>query len=234
MEQKEFPSSSELTPTVKAFLKFLSEQPKPSPERRRQWSEVLDPLRECVQSGKISLEEYGDIMLEALAYYEANSKTDSLTKLFNRNAFDEFFPKEILKAERHNYPLSLLILDVNKLKEWNDEDETHESGDKALINTADAIKKKVRVGDIPGRYGGDEFYVILPQADEEIAIKVAKRITKEIERVPLISGKKLSVSIGISQWRGESPNDFFRKADKAAYKAKREKRSFVVAKDKEG
>jgi diguanylate cyclase (GGDEF)-like protein len=230
--EKEFSSLSELSPEVKSFLKFLSEQPKASPERKRQWSEVLDPLREYVQSGKISLEEYGDIMLEALAYYETNSKTDSLTKLFNRNAFDGFFPKEILKAERHNYPLSLLILDVDKLKEWNDEDETHESGDKALINTAWAIKEKVRAIDIPGRYGGDGFYVILPQADEESAIKIGKRITKEINRVPLISGKKLSVSIGISQWRGESPNDFLRKADKAAYKAKREKRSFVVAKDR--
>jgi len=231
MEKKEFSSQSELNPAVKSFLKFLSEQPKPSFERRQQWSEVLDPLREYVRSGKITLEEYGDIMLEALAYYEANSEIDGLTKLSNRNAFDKFLPKEILKAERYNYPLSLLILDVNKLKEWNDEDESHESGDKALINTANVIKKKVRVIDIPGRYGGDEFYVILPRANKETAIKVAKRIIKEINRVPLISGKKLSVSTGIRQWGGESPKDFFGKADKAAYEAKKGKRGFVVAKD---
>jgi len=233
MEQKEAPPEPKLKPEVKAFLKFLSGRPKPSAERRREWGKVLDPLREYVKSGKISLDEYGEIILETINYFQSNAETDGLTGLYNRKAFDEFLPKEIKKAERYKYPVSLVILDINKLKELNDADKSHRSGDLAIIHTAEAIKKAIRFTDLPGRYGGDEFYVILPQADEKAAVEVGLRIIEEVDKKPFILGKKLSVSIGIKQWQEELPQILFDKVDKAAYKAKLIKQSLVVASGQE-
>lgn len=229
MEQKENSVEQELTPKSKAFLRFLRRVSPPTEEEQKDWGEVLDPLMESVKKGKISLEEYTEVMFDAIRYFRSMSETDGLTELPNRKHFDKRLTKEILMAERQGYPLSLIIGDINKLKEFNDLDKSHRSGDEVIVNTAKTLKNSVRITDIVGRYAGDEFYIILPRADEKATIQIAKKISKEMKKISPVIGKKISISLGLSQWKNsESPVTLFDRADQAAFKAKNDNKDFVV------
>ena len=116
---------------------------------------------------------------EALELLEHRSVTDPLTGLFNRYHFDATMTREIARCRRYGVPLSLLLVDVDRLKLMNDR-WGHHAGDQALGRVAVAIQKSLRGTDIAARLGGDEFAIILPDTDAVAGLIVATRIRRNL------------------------------------------------------
>src|SRR3989442_3145039 len=116
---------------------------------------------------------------EALEVWEHRSVTDPLTGLFNRYHFDATMTREIARCRRYGVPLSLLLVDVDRLKLTNDR-WGHHAGDQALGRVAVAIQKSLRGTDIAARLGGDEFAIILPDTDAVAGLIVATRIRRNL------------------------------------------------------
>ena len=150
---------------------------------------------------------------------------DHLTGLYNRLFLEEALEREVSRANRYGFPLSLIMLDLDNFKSVNDR-YGHDVGDKVLVRFAQVIKKNVRGTDIPARYGGEEFVVLLPHTGPEEAQRVAERIRSVFERTTFrFNGEvfRLTVSAGISSCHaGEcNPRELLLTADKALYSAKR-------------
>jgi diguanylate cyclase (GGDEF)-like protein len=147
--------------------------------------------------------------------------TDSLTGLYNRHKLQDSLDTEVERAKRYSRPLSIIMIDMDELKVINDTF-GHAAGDEALKLVSRSIQYSIRKVDLGTRFGGDEFIVLLPEADREEAAAVAKRIREAILAVEFESGK-LSVSMGVVQWHSgfETSKDFVHAADEAMYLAKR-------------
>ena len=162
--------------------------------------------------------------------------TDSLTGLYNRHKMQDSLETEVERAKRYSRPLSIIMIDMDKLKVINDTS-GHAAGDEALKLVARSIQRSIRKVDLGTRFGGDEFVVLLPEADREEAAAVAKRIREAILAVEFESGK-LSVSMGVVQWHSgfETSKDFVHAADEAMYLAKRSdgERLHVLAAEAQG
>ena len=154
------------------------------------------------------------------------AETDSLTWLFNRRNFDKRLEAETNRALRAEHLLALLMIDVDRLKTINDRF-GHRVGDQVLKAVASAVKQAVRLYDVPTRYGGDEFAIILPEADTDVATRVARRVLEKAVTVALPSemrdaGMPLSLSIGIATFPRPAGdvNALVEAADSAMYRAK--------------
>ena len=147
------------------------------------------------------------------------SAKDSLTGLYNQGAFYEKLGAEIERARRQGRQLSLVLLDVDRFKSYNDT-HGHIEGDRVLRTVAEVIRESTRDHvDIGCRYGGDEFTVILPEADEERARAIAERIRRAFEAHQF---DELTLSIGIMAYReGHSLRSFIQFTDAVMYDAKR-------------
>lgn len=147
--------------------------------------------------------------------------TDPVTDLFNRHKLGEFLDLEVERARRYGRPLSLIMLDVDEMKEINDT-YGHPAGDEALRRIAQAIRSQVRRVDLPTRYGGDEFMIVLPEAAGGVAEGIARRIQAEIQRVSF-DGVRLSASAGVVDWQPEyaTVEDFVQAVDQSLYREKR-------------
>ena len=142
---------------------------------------------------------------------------DQLTDLHNRRSFDDHLTEAVARAGRERAALGLLVLDVDGLKRINDAG-GHVAGDEALRMAADALRTSVREGDVACRLGGDEFAVILPGADAESALAVAKRAQAALSAA---SGNRIGFSGGVAIALAETaPHELYRNADRAAYLAK--------------
>jgi diguanylate cyclase (GGDEF)-like protein len=154
------------------------------------------------------------------------AETDPLTWLFNRRHFDKRLEAETNRALRAEHLLALLMIDVDKFKLINDRF-GHRVGDQVLKAVASAVKQAVRLYDVPTRYGGDEFAIILPEADTDVATRVARRVLEKAETVALPgelrdAGVPLSLSIGVATFprpAGDA-NALVEAADSAMYRAK--------------
>ena len=154
------------------------------------------------------------------------AETDPLTWLFNRRHFDRRIEAEANRALRAEHLLALLAIDVDKFKTINDRF-GHGVGDQVLKTVASAMKQAVRLYDIPVRYGGDEFAVILPEADTEVASRVAQRILEKLENVALPgelvdAHMRIGLSIGIATFPRPAADaaTLMESADAAMYRAK--------------
>lgn len=148
--------------------------------------------------------------------------TDPLTGLFNRHKLNESLNVEVERGQRYQRPLSAIMIDLDDLKGINDHF-GHPVGDEVLVSVADRIERQIRRIDIATRYGGDEFLVLLPEADQATAERVADRIAQEIADIPDKGGAVVSASIGVAQLteKTKSPEGFLRQVDQALYEAKR-------------
>jgi len=161
----------------------------------------------------------------ALLYQSAVAAAykDPLTGLGSRRALEMTMERDIGLAARHQYPVSVLVIDIDYFKMINDT-YGHSTGDKVLRATAQALQKELRLTDPAFRYGGEEFVVILNKTDVNGALGLAERIRQHIEANTLqITGKAINVtaSIGIATVEpGDDMNSLFERADRALYQAK--------------
>jgi len=174
-------------------------------------------------------EEDRDVLIRELQHL---SQTDGLTGLFNRQHLDKRILEEMERARRYSNPLSLIIFDIDHFKKINDS-YGHIIGDKMLQAAASLIRDTFRTTDIAGRFGGDEFVIVLVQTDLALGMQVAERLRARIEqeKIPINDCQTagFSVSLGICQF-DESltrAEDFIAKADAALYEAKRNRRNAV-------
>ncbi len=161
--------------------------------------------------------------------------TDGLTGLFNHREFYQALRRELVRARRYRHAISLLIIDVDDFKQYNDRF-GHPAGDQALQHISEILRKCARTTDVIARYGGEEFSIILPESSPAGALMVAERIKTEIASFNFIQDItldiKLTVSIGIytSDGGGVTEDQMVSYADEAAYTAKKSGKNRVVVK----
>ena len=147
------------------------------------------------------------------------SLTDPLTELPNRRHFDIIINSELKRSERYNRPMSLLLVDFDNFKNYNDNN-GHIAGDKALAKYAKIMKSSIRDIDFICRYGGDEFVVVLPETDEIFAKVVADRIRKNVSKKSEKFTITLSIGVASYPLDGEDRTTLVMAADRACYIAK--------------
>ena len=161
---------------------------------------------------------------------------DSLTQIANRHRFDEFLNREWQRGRREQFPLSLILSDIDYFKFYNDRF-GHQAGDTCLKNVAQAISKTVkRPADLVARYGGEEFAIILPQTPADNALHLAEQIRIEVKRLNLPHPESLisnivSLSLGVTSVVPQSQHTIRQllvTADKALYQAKKQGRDRAV------
>lgn len=160
--------------------------------------------------------------------------TDEKTRLFNFRYFKSQLLTEIARAKRFNEPLSLIMLDIDKFKHYNDTN-GHLLGDEVLIKVARLMKQECRETDIPSRFGGEEFAALLPRTDSEEAANVAERIRHVIEEAVFVNeekqpGGKLTASLGVATFPDDASDSesLINCADEALYEAKARGRNLVI------
>jgi diguanylate cyclase (GGDEF)-like protein len=161
---------------------------------------------------------------------KARARTDELTGLPNFRAFRERIDAELDRADRYPGPIGVLILDLDRFKNYNDT-YGHPAGNEALRRVAQSIRETVRAVDFPARYGGEEFAVVLPQVDAPTLERIAERIRANIEALPApADGTTVTVSIGGAVFAADGRNaeELFRKADERLYEAKHAGRNRVI------
>jgi len=165
---------------------------------------------------------------------ESLAITDGLSGLFNHRHFYERLHQEYNRALRYNRPLTVLMIDIDYFKQYNDAN-GHMAGDKVIMNVAKILLKESRKSDIVARYGGEEFVIISPELDEAQSIAFAERLRTGVERFKFTNGKtqpngSVTISIGIvlSPDISVDPESFLKKADLALYQAKRAGRNQTV------
>jgi len=160
---------------------------------------------------------------------------DPLTGVANRRGFNRVLSREWRRAVRDRTPLSLILIDVDFFKEFND-NQGHLAGDKCLMQIACTLADTVkRPGDFVARFGGEEFVVILPNTSSRGARLLAEQMRKRIESLEIIhkslkASKSVTISLGtatVVPSRNSSPEELFNAADKALYRSKREGRNRV-------
>jgi diguanylate cyclase (GGDEF)-like protein len=158
---------------------------------------------------------------DLLARLEVSARTDDLTGLLNRRAWEEELPREMARSRRQSDPLCVAMLDLDFFKNYNDE-RGHQAGDRLLKQGASAWVGELRASDTLARYGGEEFTVALPGCNLANAKDIVERL-----RAAMPAGQ--TVSAGVACWNGrESAEELVGRADKALYEAKRLGRDRLV------
>ena len=184
---------------------------------------VLDPdFRE-----KIS--ELFENLNESISFlYEAAIK-DEKTGLYNNKFFETTFEMEFEKAKRGYEKLSLIMIDIDFFKKINDT-YGHIKADEFLKRLGKILKKQIRKSDIAARFGGEEFFILLPETSLEKAKKFASRLKKAINSDRILKKHNLTISGGITQYKkGDTKNKLKKRVDTALYQAKENGRNRFVS-----
>jgi diguanylate cyclase (GGDEF)-like protein len=191
---------------------------------------LLVVLSERVRShNNFIAESFGD-----LRKFERHAKTDALTGLSNRHAMEEAFPREIAQCQKNDAPVSLIMIDVDEFKSFNDKF-GHVAGDRALSAVAHVLQKQFRLRDLLVRYGGDEFSVLLPGIKVEEALAIADRVRCSVSGSTGASSDSLiqipvKISLGVAEiGDGGTYESLLRAADDALYRAKNAGRDRVAS-----
>ena len=189
---------------------------------------LLVVLSERVRShNKVIADSYGE-----LRKVERHARTDALTGLSNRHTMEESFVREIRRCEQDDGTISLIMIDIDNLKQFNDQF-GHIAGDRALVAVARVLEQQFRPRDLIVRYGGDEFAVLLPDVDLELGISIANRVRKAVSGETGDGSDSLiqipiRISMGVAEMEANSTLDrLIRAADAALYRAKHAGRNTV-------
>jgi diguanylate cyclase (GGDEF)-like protein len=172
------------------------------------------------------------VVAQFVSQLQNASRQDALTGLLNRRAFDEALDAEVQRSRRMGEAFSVLMIDVDRFKDINDR-HGHAAGDRALQHLGTLLAAHMRDIDRVGRYGGEEFVVLLPATMQPEAVITAERLRQKIQALPPRWQDRplaLSVSIGVSQWRGQGDDvpSLLARADAALYRAKQAGRNCVM------
>ena len=189
---------------------------------------LLIVLSERVRShNHVIADSYGE-----LRKFERHATTDALTGLSNRHIMEELFEREIKRCEQDDLPVSLIMIDIDNFKVFNDHF-GHVAGDRALSAVSTILKHQFRPRDVLVRFGGDEFAILLPEVDEELGITIADRVRQ------IVSGDTgdgsdsliqipIKISMGVAEHKKDgSLSSLIRAADAALYRAKHAGRNVV-------
>lgn len=185
---------------------------------------------------QVKRKRYNDHLRASVAQTIEMAVTDGLTGLHNRRYLDSHLATLFERARSRRRPLSLMITDIDRFKSINDT-WGHDVGDEVLREFAARLRKNVRGIDLACRMGGEEFVVVMPDTDAEIAQKVAERIREQIAQAPFAAGPQgalidVTVSVGVSAMAASAPDTveaMMKRADVALYEAKNGGRNRVVA-----
>jgi diguanylate cyclase (GGDEF)-like protein/PAS domain S-box-containing protein len=164
------------------------------------------------------------------------SVRDHLTSLFNRRYMEETLERELRRAQRNGVPLSVIMVDVDHFKRFND-DHGHDAGDALLAELGRLLRGHVRVEDVPCRVGGEEFAIVMPGAAAKDALRRAEELREATHRLRIVhrgvSLGALSISLGVAAFpeHAVAADALLRAADSALYRAKREGRDRVMVSD---
>jgi diguanylate cyclase (GGDEF)-like protein len=176
-------------------------------------------LEEAKRSIKVKEIELRAILVQA----DEVSHTDALTFLPNRRQVINSLQKEVHRAERYKTSLSISMLDIDNFKNINDS-YGHTVGDQVLVQLADMMRQGVRESDMVGRYGGEEFLILLPNTELKKASELAARLCKIVRETGIDVGEEinLTVSIGVAEYKHGEENwqKLLSRADMALYEAK--------------
>lgn len=188
----------------------------------------------CANGESCSYSQEMQGLREQIAQLKNQVRTDALTGLYNFRFLSETLPLEMERARRSFQPLSLILLDVDYFKNFNDQ-WGHEAGNLALQHVANIITQGLRKLDFACRFGGEEFAIILPNTDLRQAINVAERLRESLANADLYlpSGNsvKITASLGVDQFASvhiETPEHFMGRVDTLLYKAKESGRNCVA------
>lgn len=159
-------------------------------------------------------------------FYKELSRKDGLTELYNHRFFHQLLETEVSRAERYKRVVSLLMIDIDDFKSFNDT-HGHPAGDIALQRVAQILKQSSRNCDFVARYGGEEFAVIVPEVSVDSARRMAERLLKVVDEAQfegeeVMVGGRLTISIGIATYpmQASSKSELVEHADQALYRAK--------------
>jgi diguanylate cyclase (GGDEF)-like protein len=177
--------------------------------------------------------QYSDRLIQTSEKLYELSFTDELTSLYNRRYFEFRLAEEVSRADRYGHDLSIIMIDINDFKLYNDT-YGHYMGDEILRRFGELIRDVIRKSDIPFRYGGDEFAILLPESTADMAEVVARRMNAALDAVTFRDGKGnvvtgVSASCGVAAYTRQSGGeDFVRKADMLLLKAKSVKKGRIA------
>jgi diguanylate cyclase (GGDEF)-like protein len=156
------------------------------------------------------------------------SITDGLTGLYNRTYMPETLAKELARAKRHERSFSILMIDIDHFKRFNDT-HGHQAGDDVLLGVAQILKSSVRACDYASRYGGEEFLVLLTETEGAGAAEFAEKLRLQVEAMSTVAREPVTVSIGVASFpdNGDDLESIIRDADAALYRCKRDGRNQV-------
>ena len=187
-------------------------------------------LRRLTRIARIS-DHYQNMMRDLNRALEETSSRDPLTGLLNRRALMETIKQEVQRAARTGDSFVVAMLDVDHFKAVNDRF-GHETGDRALVELAGVLVESLREYDLCGRWGGEEFLVLLPQTQPEAAQAVMDRLVGDVRTMAMAAGDevlRLTVSIGMAHHQlGETFSETLSRADQALYLAKQDGRDRVA------
>lgn len=174
-------------------------------------------------------------MQRLMAMLAQRAQVDGLTGLWNRAHFDRRWAEEVSNCGRNDRPLSIALIDIDHFKSVNDTF-GHPAGDAVILGLAEIIRKECREADIPCRYGGEEFCLIMPETAPNDAVVVCERILEKLraQNWPRHPERKITASFGIAGVEGTTATDaaeWLERADKTLYEAKTSGRNRVLATD---
>lgn len=182
-----------------------------------------EPQSEHIEQAESLVESSIPAIENARRYGEARklAETDALTGLYNQRYFHETLRREVLRAQRYERKLALIVFDVDDFKAINDQI-GHLAGDRVLAQAADRLREAVRSVDVAARIGGDEFAVILPESSSEDADQLYRRVQSSMRGTTLgPDADRLRLSAGIAELQhGDTAAGLFERADGALYRAK--------------
>ena len=182
------------------------------------------------KAGKdIYLATFIDISLMTMEKAQLQSKVyyDNLTNIYNRNKLDEVFEQELEQAKRYGIKFSMILIDIDHFKSFNDS-YGHLIGDEVLVMLAKTISKTTRKTDTFGRWGGEEFVMILPNTPKENAVIVAEHLRHDVAKLEHSTAGGITASFGVCEYsEGDTEESMYKKCDKALYRAKEKGRDRV-------
>jgi two-component system cell cycle response regulator len=178
----------------------------------------------------VHVKKLQDQLKQRSADLDRMSRTDALTGLYNRRHLDEQLVRQLSNANRHHDPLCVLLLDIDHFKLVND-NYGHPAGDLVLCAFADRLRSELRANDIVGRWGGEEFLVIMPRTDLAGALEVAERLRGATAASPVRAGLEsidVTVSGGCVLNTDDQADAILQLADTCLYAAKASGRNRIV------